>query len=268
MNLPASADLRREGWAKLSMGERLEAIQNLERDLAAQEGREACNIGFIPEEERELRDSEAVRRGQFSKETNEIQLDRSLLDVDRPPYQAVETYFHEARHAYQAHAISNPEVHSDQAQLEDWRINDAAYVNEEDFRLGASYSHYRWQPLEADANQVSRERTDGLFAGQFEDESQYPSYAAQKAAEFSASEMLAQSELGVANYQDEARQFILSKYESQMTREEGIAEPVSGQPSRVTVEAPSEESAPVAPQESDPDETESQEEDYGYGYGP
>lgn len=268
MNLTAISGLTREAWAELTSEGRLAAIGDLERDFAAQEGREACKVTLIRAGERVTRGEEPVLRGQFDQLANEIRVDPSLLSGDRPPYQAVETYFHEARHAYQVHAIRHPEVHEDQAQLEDWRKNDAAYVNEEDLRLGlASYSHYRWQPLEADANQVARERTGELYAGQFQDESQYPSYAAQKANEISAYQKLAVNELGTDNYQEEARRFVLSRFEAQMTREQGIAESEPSQPSKVTMAAPSQEPTSVTPQGTKPSEDESQEEEYGYGHG-
>lgn len=269
MKLTAISGLQLEEWSKLSSADRLEAIRNLESDLAAQEGRVACNIVPIPSDERVVRDGEPILRGRFKQDVNEIQIDPAMLSGDRPPYQAVETYFHEARHAYQAHTISSPDVHEDSAQVEDWRVNDSAYVDQEDVRLGlASYSHYRWQPLEADANRVARDRADDLYAGQFQDKSQYPSYANQKAEETSSYERLAAHELGTSNYEEEARQFVLSKYEAQRMREEGAAETEPTQASKVTMADPSQAPSSVEQHAPEPDEDTSQEEGYDYGHGP
>ena len=223
---------------------------------------------MIPEGERNVQNNEPILRGQFKQDQNQIEIDPSLLSGDRPPYQAVETYFHEAQHAYQHYAIDHPEFHKDSAQVREWNINETAYIDQEDVKLGlATYSHYRWQPIEADAHQTARERTDELYVGQYGDKSQYPAYATQKANEVSANETLAEIELNTTDYEEEARHFVLSRHEAQMGEVEGASEAEDPEANKVAIKTPSQDSPISESGLAKRTEEETSEEDYTYGHG-
>ena len=217
MALPWVEALQAEKWVRLDVSHRIEALQQMELGLADQEGREACTVGLIPEEQRRFSlDGEPALRGQYNPIENDIQLDPILLSNERPPYQAVETYFHEARHAYQHYAIEHPETHDNPQQVADWTKNDAAYIDREDIELGmANFSDYRWQPLEADAREVARTHTNELYTGVFQDTTdRHQEYGAEKQAELIADRNRAIEQLGTTDYEQEAYLHMLSKYDA------------------------------------------------------
>lgn len=219
MTLPWIEELREENWAVLSVDRRLAALNEMERALAQQETRKPCEVKGIPDESRRIgADGEPILRGHNDPIEKEIQIDPILLSGDRPPYQAVETYFHEARHAYQDYAIEHPEIHDGPEQVADWQKNDAAYIGEEDIELDfAKFSHYRWQPVEADANRIAYERTEELYTGMFQDATkQYQDYRTNVEKEIFEDIDYAVYEFETSDYEQEARLFMLSKHEAEL----------------------------------------------------
>ncbi|MCI0558927.1 MAG: hypothetical protein MN733_10560 [Nitrososphaera sp.] len=276
MILPRVSELRAENWAQIAIDERLLALNRMEKALAEQEGRELCEVRLIPEDERViLRNGEPALRGQYDQINKEIQLDPILFSDERSPYQAVETYFHEARHAYQHYAIEHPETHSDSEQVADWEKNHfGGYIDWRDVRDGfAKYSDYRWQPVEADAREVARERTNELYTGIFHDTTnQYQQYHSEKQTEISTERNRAIKELGTTDYEREAYLHMLSKHDaSQAMSMDDTPNFVSGDGStpggvEKAVEQEVEELVAVEPHSTtvtEPDE----DYDYSYVYG-
>jgi hypothetical protein len=215
MSIPIIDSLKAENWLNLTHAERIDALRQMEDSLALQENRPACSVGEIPEDDRQLDDNgQPILRGQhYTDELGDghIELDPNLIDNDEP-YQAVETYFHEARHAYQEHVAIHPEMHTeDPAKVADWEKNLGDGYMDESY---AGFSYYRWQPVEEDSKQIARARTDEVYQDSFQDEGQYPAYQTEKQHEIAGEMALAQTELG-ENYQEEARQAMLTKYETE-----------------------------------------------------
>jgi hypothetical protein len=209
MSIPVIESLRAGNWAGLTYTDRIAALQQFENTLAAQENRSPCRIGEIPASERQIStNGQSLLRGQhYRDDQGYINLDPSLLQ-DNLPYQAVETYLHEARHDYQQHVTKHPEMHNELPSLvSDWEKNEGAYLNPED----AGFSYYRWQPVEADANQIARTRTAEIYQSELIDQNQYPAYHARKNQELSDEIFMAEQELG-ENYIEVARQAMLSNH--------------------------------------------------------
>lgn len=261
MPIPRIENLRADSWATLTEQQRLGTLQELENGLAEQEGRESCLIAPIPEDERIVEDGETLLRGRYIPSNDgpgTIQLDPNLISSDEP-YQAVETLFHEGRHAYQAYAVQHPEIHDNPEEVEDWqKTNDGGYI---EFKSDLNFDYYRWQPVEADANQIARERTDELYSGTFQDSEKYPAYKSEKEQELSDDIERAQMNLG-ENYQEEARQAMIAKYQSNLEQQDNLSETHAESASQASLE-----SEGITPSNSPPSASESESEDYNYGYG-
>ncbi len=103
--LPMVNDLRSANWAALNPSQRLEALQRMENERRGQ-GRNACELATIDPEvlakgnngESLFGQHKPAGIGSDGKPTPEvIEINPALLADGKPPYAAVETYFHEAR---------------------------------------------------------------------------------------------------------------------------------------------------------------------------
>jgi hypothetical protein len=202
--------LRVENWQNLSTQKRLEGLQELENSLAAQENRTPCKVAFIPEEAYKKPEDHQLLQGYH--EGKGIFLNENLIASDRPssdkPYNAVETLFHESRHDYQEHLASQPETAEDSQQLQDFRMNTSGgYLKDEVY----GYDKYRWQPIEKDANEVARQRTDELYANEFDDKSTYTEYRQQVEQNLSDDMFNAQEHLG-NDYIEQARESMAEQF--------------------------------------------------------
>lgn len=259
MPVPRIENLRADNWATLTFEQRLGTLQELENGLAKQEGREPCPVAPIPEDERVVEDGETLLRGRYIPSQDgpgTIQLDPNLISSEEP-YQAVETFFHEDRHAYQAYAVQHPEIHDNPEEVEDWqKTNDGGYINSD-----LNFDYYRWQPVEADANKIGRERTDELYSGTFQDNGKYPAYKSEKEQELSDDIERAQLNLG-ENYQEEARQAMIAKHQNNLEQQDSISQTPTESASEALLE-----NEGIAPSNSPPSASESESENYDYGYG-
>ena len=206
-----------------------------------------------------MEDGEALLRGRYIPSNDgpgAIQLDPNLVSSEEP-YQAVETFFHEDRHAYQAYAVQHPEIHDNPEEVEDWqKTNDGGYINSD-----LNFDYYRWQPVEADANKIARERTDELYVGTFQDSEKYPDYKLEKEQELSDDVERAQINLG-ENYKEESRQAVIAKYQHNLEQQDNLSETHPESTSEALLE-----NEGIAPSNSSPSASESEGEDYSYGYG-
>jgi len=248
--------LRREGWAQSSPAERLEALQSLENQLAFEDGRQTpCFV--------DVSDLGSRTRGVhgFDANGNEFILLNSNLvnDPAATPYQAVETLYHEDRHAHQSHIVQNPELADSPEQLADWQMSDdLGYLGPEE---AANFSEYRWQPTELDANQEARRKTDELYQDYFQDEQEYPAYQQGKQQELADDIALAQRELG-DDYVEEAHQAMVNNYNAHHGLEQS-----QGEAERADLNQPPEAAETTPAVESDPAQGEANPESEGYNYG-
>lgn len=206
MNMPYINGLRSEIWAKSTPEQRINSLQELQNHMAYTDGRTPCQV-----QSGEL-DPQSRGAHYFDKEGNEnITLNSNLVD-NPEPYQAAETLLHEDRHSHQNHVVSHPELAENETQLQDWSIsNKGGYIQPDEL----NYSTYRMQPTEIDANQAARANTDALYQETFQDTDSYPKYKIGKEQEISDSIEYAKVELG-EDYEEEARQAVVSKYEALM----------------------------------------------------
>jgi len=211
MPVPYVENLRADRWELLNFTERLKALQELENELAKQRGDEPCLVVGG-----DLGENNLGRYIPSNTGSGTIQINSELILSDQP-YEAVETLFHEDRHAYQAYAIQHPGTHDNPGEVEDWRKNlDGGYIED---TTGLNYDYYRWQPVEADANQIARKCTDELYSGEFQDGEKYPDYRAEKEQEISRDIEHAKMNIG-ENYQEEARQEMIKKYQNNLEQQE------------------------------------------------
>lgn len=268
--MPRIINLRAEDWRTLDVNARLAALQDLENRLAMQESRDPCTVRLIPEAKYSSAGEKERLRGFHVYENKDIFINDRLVSADQP-YEATETLFHEARHAYQQHvAQQRPDLAADPAQLEDFQKNyGPGYLSPE--RDGPAY--YLWQPTEKDARAIGRERTEQLYGQEFADKTGYLRYRQQREGE-EASYRLRGENLG-SNYEELARQKAYDRYavlqqaRQQDRREPSLAEPNQEHASELTETAPSKQATPASQPraaELTPELGEDYEHSQGYGY--
>lgn len=265
--------LKQEQWAENPVQIRLNSLQELETSLAAQENRDPSVVRTMFDD--------GITSGEFKAahtDENGVQHDNTIFVnakhlANDNPYQAVETLFHESRHAYQEHLVNNPDQASDPTQLEEWKINNSneGYLNHEVW----DYDVYRWQPIEADANRVARERTDQLYGQQFADP-EYENFRQTRESQIAAEIEAARSNpmLG-ENYEEAARDLSYYQYNQVLSETQESQAVAAGE--QVTTQSPAPqpqeeaiaESAEQVPGQevSEAEEEESQDQDYYRGYG-
>lgn len=219
MSVPRIDSLRKENWQNMSVQERLGGLQMLENSLATQENRTSCTVNFIPDEAYKAPQDHQLLQGYHNGKG--IFLNENLITSDQP-YNATETLFHESRHDYQEHLASQPETAQDSQQLQDFRMNTSGgYLNNEVY----SYDKYRWQPIEKDANEMARQRTDELYANEFGDKSSYPEYRQQMEQNLSDDMFNAQEHLG-NNYIEETRVSMVEQFNQSQSvnKQSGISD--------------------------------------------
>lgn len=177
------ADLALQEWRRLIPEARLESLQEFEDAKAQAEGRASCKLGPIVGEDINVDGSPVLRGAQYKDErgVERIDISATLLRAETP-YQAVETYLHEARHAYQKAAVANPGLHADPNQVEAWANNQAethGYIQP----TAESYLKYRGQPVELDANDTARRQADEIYQGHFSDQHGYEAHRSRKELE-------------------------------------------------------------------------------------
>ena len=258
--MPYISALKNEEWKRLSPSERIAGLNALEVHLAAQDGRDPCQVSIEP-----LNPFENGVHYFDSDDAEHIAINPRLLQSEQP-YQAVETLFHEDRHAHQYHHAQNADNTIDESPLRDWGMSiNGGYIEPADL----SYSSYRWQPVEKDAYQKARANTDALYEETFQDAEAYPAYKAEKEQEIQDQVNYAQNELG-ENYEEEARQAVQAKYQAKMDMNQDRGS-ITGQDAEATKTSsepePSQPNKIATPSESSGTEAAEEDNPYDYGYG-
>ena len=143
-------------WERLSSNQRVDALQQLENWSARRLGREPVPLSPDPQLEG------TSTNGEYHPGSKSISINPSLIERN-DPFQAMATTLHEGRHAYQ-HQVSNGlETYKNFDPVDGmtadqnrgiWRANmraDGYYSKEK----GHTFFQYRYQPIEADANNYS-----------------------------------------------------------------------------------------------------------------
>lgn len=253
MILTVPITLAAENWRTLSSQERIQALQQAEGTLATQEGRAASIIEPMRAIDALSPTGSSVPRGRQNVDEqglSHIEINPALIEANEP-YQAVETYFHEARHAYQRAAIADPQMHDNPAEVDLWAKNQAetnSYIRPE-----RSFPLYRSQPVEVDANNVARARTEEVYSQQFTEQPNYDEYRAGKQQE--KLEYIEQAEIALGpQYEEVAAQEVVDRFE-QYQKELKVDEQISERASAGKQAAPA------------PREDKEQGEEFGQGYG-
>lgn len=226
MFTPNVPQFERKHWLISSQQTRLEAMQEGERQLAASENRTPCEVRLLPEEyiPQSPEDGYIAGRHGFDPDSGKefIELNPILIDNDEP-YQAVHTLFHESRHAYQSHAIQDSTTQEDPEKVASWKKNLDRSVY---FQPGTEQApdledaYYRYQPVEADANQAAQERMDTLYQDQLQDEQGYPQYRSNRMELDGSERLYASIVMDTDNPEEKAAQAVDQRYSQKYSQAE------------------------------------------------
>lgn len=138
-------ELQYDQWKELSAEERIDVLQKFESEIAKIEHREPIVV----------RGSELGNcvYGQYSPQTNDIQLNRDLLESNKESdhVQIMQTYFHEGRHAYQFYNLLVERREPNAELFNSWDVNlNVLGYNSGDYGI-FGYEEYYTQPVEVDA---------------------------------------------------------------------------------------------------------------------
>ncbi|MDO4332036.1 MAG: glycohydrolase toxin TNT-related protein, partial [Eubacteriales bacterium] len=154
---------RSENWSKMNADQRLAALQKLENITAGQEGRTARTV--VPEK---MENDSTYGYFNETSSPNSLHINEKLLNGNgaNGGYDAIDTLWHEGRHAYQYDAYSGRLLSTanppDKDTQELWKANfdNDIYRN--------SGTAYYYQPIETDANRFARgklKENENYFAG-------------------------------------------------------------------------------------------------------
>lgn len=154
-NFPSNITrVRTENWKLASPEQRIQILQDLEDGVAKEQGREARRVS-------PTKMSDDGYCGKYdSNKPDEIQINEDYLDdrlVDQGiNYLCMETILHEGRHAYQDDAM-NGKIQHDRSETELWKMNNTGNIYKTE-----QNGYYRYQPVEADANDFSHAEINDL----------------------------------------------------------------------------------------------------------
>lgn len=151
--------LSTEEWNKLSVQEKLDALQSVENEVAAREGRAPCKVQgqYIQS------DSRGTTLGYYSRADRTITINTEQLDSNSKygnDYKVhLDTVLHEGRHAYQHQAVRGEIKHENSEELAAWTDNmqPGHYITFEKNPRG-----YFSQPIEQDARSYAKSAMVGI----------------------------------------------------------------------------------------------------------
>lgn len=133
-------ELRPEVWQGLNDGEKLEALQNAENQMAEVQGRSPVEV--------RVEQMGPGQHGGYTRGDRVIHVSQADVRSDNPR-EVLDTVVHEGRHAYQHYAVENPGFHSNEAEVEAWELN-MQPGNYRTVEMDGARA-YMEQPVEADA---------------------------------------------------------------------------------------------------------------------
>jgi hypothetical protein len=289
MFIPNVPLFQRELWAKSSMDDRIKALQDAESQLAEHDHRIPCQIKVLPE------DLSQVVNGSFLAGDHginpltgneEIRLNPCILGKNTP-YQSVETLYHESEHAYQTHAVNNPQEVDLKAKVNGWAENKEVYFpppfsegNAPEYTLDNAL--YRYQPLEVDAENVAWARMDATYLEHFQDKEGYLPFRKEKMECQEIEHIYAQGVMGGpgTNVEEKAARIVHQQYQELEQEKDKALNPdgqlndiqKSPQPQKEMADSQStgtgeQHTSPDLAKDDIPVESEDEEENRYYGYG-
>lgn len=141
------SSFRSENWEQLTSEQRLAELQEVENNLAAEQGRNAKKV--IKQHYEPHRDEQGevagITLGEYGRSEEQpegaIYINEDVLARDDCSYECLETVIHEGRHAYQ----------DDHSENEEWNHNMSGGYQDPN-QENTDRVDYRFQPVEADAN--------------------------------------------------------------------------------------------------------------------
>lgn len=162
---------RAENWSRLNPNARIRALQCVENRAADEQGRLPREVQYATFLDDKDGGSAKRKRGFYNpEEPDYLTLNTTLIESDNP-FQAVATTFHEGRHAYQHDVVTGrtlPEKNQDpidaQIARENKKVWGENFLPNSHFSLkhGHTFSEYRYQSIEADANNYSDKKMNDL----------------------------------------------------------------------------------------------------------
>ena len=157
-------DFQTKNWEHLSEDERTSRLQYLEDAMAKEQGRAP----------REVTTYQGRGCGYYDNDNpGKLFVNQNYIDTKMPcdQYDAMNTVIHEGRHAYQYDCIEGKIRHSERKEtVSMWEKNAEIYHKPSD-----NFSSYRFQPMEADANNFADAKMES-FDQKFGKDSNYRDY--------------------------------------------------------------------------------------------
>ena len=146
-----------ENWQTLELNERLDALQDLENEVAQIAHRPSMEV--VAADLSEYGDPSTQTMGLFDGE--KLIISESLLMNDGSYHEVLDTLFHEGRHAYQNFNLYSGEVVEQNEELVNaWRVNNDFLGYETGEALifkEVGFARYYTQPVEVDARAFASE---------------------------------------------------------------------------------------------------------------
>ena len=134
---------KRENWAKMDERERKDALNTLAQDAGLAFRTNVFGLRFY--------NGPQSSRGYYNND-GYLYLNADMLSDDTNRLDALDTVFHEGRHAFQRAAVNNPNMYSvERLQAETWANNFANYISPNRVNMRRYFS----QPIEVDAREFA-----------------------------------------------------------------------------------------------------------------
>jgi hypothetical protein len=202
-------------WAKQTTEQRITALQALEDLMASKQGRQsrAVKTAALPT---------GVNGGYGPKTPDNLYINESLLVDDSVSFQLMNTVIHEGRHAYQDDCVAGKitPLPEDVEKVCSWSHNMPKHGGY--YESGRRYIVYRYQPIEADANDYAKQMMSS-FKRQYQHDQRYQQFQSQKEAIERRTELHARRDFG-EDYKTEIAQIIEDKYKALAPRQQKLSD--------------------------------------------
>ena len=178
--------LRDHKWNKYSEDRRLEVLEKIEKKQAKKLKIEPLEIAIYNDENWRCYGMFEVKRGEKT-----LWINPRLLSDQNLRFHALETIFHETRHAYQHHVITKKRLHFWQTTARKWKKNYSGY-----FSSAEDDVIYGMQPIERDAQKYALKQMAKLER-KYDDQDEYHITMRQMIYRYNETEMQAKREHGM-----------------------------------------------------------------------
>lgn len=198
-------------WQGLSHQQRVDALQGLENNMASRQGRAPRIV--TPDW-----NMPRTRHGEYKPENaDRLHINFRLIDNNNGSYQAMQTMIHEGRHAYQhdcvqGKIIAQPE---DQGKVKSWKHNMPIPGSSGVYCKNGI--DYRYQPVEADAYNYSKEVMNGLIS-QYANDPAFIQHSSKRDLNDRRTEWFAKLRHG-KDYEQDIRQDIDQRYQAKLLQQ-------------------------------------------------